>query len=99
MNGKNIVFDDNGPGPVNPSLITPLERVHNNNQSTENQTYKLLGIYFDENMTFNTHISKLCAKLTRSIYCLSKVKNILPPTALRTLYYLLIHSHQHRKCL
>ena len=25
MNGKNIFFDDNGPGPVNPSLITPLK--------------------------------------------------------------------------
>ena len=31
-----------------PNKIFPLERVHLNHPCIENQTYKLLGIYFDK---------------------------------------------------
>jgi len=89
-----IVFDDNdSDSPFDISKITKLDRVHMAHQSPDSRYYKLLGVLLDENLTFNDHVSCLCSKLSRSIYCLNKVKNFLPPQALKTLYFSLIHSH------
>ncbi len=93
MQDKQIIFNDNEPGEDNPSLIYPLERIANSNVNSDNKAYKLLGVYLDENLSFNTHIAILCKKLSRSIFCINKVKNILTKPALKTLYYSLVHSH------
>ena len=48
-----IIFDRNLPNtPHEPSLIHVLERIHNKHLSPESQAYKLLGIYLDENLSF-----------------------------------------------
>ena len=53
---------------------------------------QFLGITLDDKLSWNKHISMLCSKLSKSLYTLNKVKNILPKTSLRTLYFTLIHS-------
>jgi len=89
-----VVYDENEIGcPFNPDLVTTLERYHNNHQKPDCRTYKLLGIYLDEHLTFDLHVNNLCKKLSRSMYCIKTAKNNLNPPGLRSLYFALIHSH------
>ena len=89
-----VVFDNNEPGtPRNPDLVTPLERVHNNHEDENMRTYKLLGVYLDEHLLMDTHCVKLGKKLTKSLYFLRRVQNILTKEALRSLYFAIFHAH------
>ena len=92
--GKTLLYNDNeNLTNQNPSLVSELERIHNNHPIPENRSYKLLGIHFDEHLSFNHHIATLISKLNKSTYCISRAKNILPSKALISLYYALFHSH------
>ncbi len=55
-------------------------------------SYKLLGVNFDEHMSFDNHTTNLCNKLNRSLFCINKAKNFLTAKAVRILYSALIHS-------
>ena len=47
-----VVFDCNIPNtPHDPSLVYTLDCIHNKHPSLESQTYKLLGVYLDENLS------------------------------------------------
>ena len=52
-----------------------------------------MGITKDEKLNFAEHIIKFTCKISRSVGILSKLKNILPFTAYRKLYYSMFHSH------
>ena len=52
-----------------------------------------MGITIDEKLNFAERIITLTCKISRSVGILSKLRNILPFTALRKLYYSMIHSH------
>ena len=52
-----------------------------------------MGITIDENLNFAEHIIKTTCKISRSVGILSKLRNILPFTALCKLYYSMVHSH------
>jgi hypothetical protein len=68
-----LLYNENEPNePVDASLITPLERYHDNHLLKEGKAYKLLGIYLDELLSLNFHTEHLVSKLTRSLYLLSK---------------------------
>jgi len=54
---------------------------------------KYLGVYFDPNLNFKFHTQMLCKKISKSIYAIRTVKNILPESALCSLYFALLHSH------
>jgi hypothetical protein len=90
----NILFNDNEPNTDDdPNLIYPLARVHDNNPDPNNRTYKLLGIYLDEYLSLNHHVSQICSKLSRALFLIKKARFILPPSAMKTLYTALFHSH------
>jgi hypothetical protein len=94
LNGLDLYFNDNKPHDINnPSNIHTLERIHNNNANPLLRSYKLLGVYLDENLTLNHHFSILSNKLSRALFFIRRVKNLLPPSALLTLYYSLFHCH------
>jgi hypothetical protein len=93
LNSAKIFYDDNETGKNNPNLVYEIERYHSNHENNECRAYKLLGIYLDENFTLNKHIDILSGKLSKSLYCINKVKNFLSKKALITLYYALFHSH------
>jgi hypothetical protein len=101
MKGKKIpnnlaplVFNENEANmPFNPTLITNLERIHDNHPDKNCRSYKLLGIYLDEHLTLDHHVSNLVNKLTKSLYCIRAAKNNLNYKGLRSLYFALIHSH------
>ena len=93
MTGRNIFYDDNEPLAEDHHLVVPLERYHDGHLKPECRAYKLLGIYLDEHLSFNYHTNFLCSKLSRSLFCIRRAKNILTPSALKTLYFAFIQSH------
>jgi hypothetical protein len=93
-NLPDVLFNENEPNTqFNPTLVSKLERYHDNHEKSECRAYKLLGIYLDEHLNFNYHVKYLCNKLVQSLYCIKQAKNILTKKALRALYFALIHSH------
>ena len=92
--GKTLIFDNNDPiSPHNPNLVCELERIHNSHIDPSSRSYKLLGILFDEHLSFNYHIEYLKSKLSKALFCINRVKNFLPLKTLITIYHSLFHSH------
>ena len=89
-----VVFDENEIGlPRENCKITPLERVHNDSPLVHNRTYKLLGLYLDEHLSFDYHCDHVCSKIAQSNYIINRSKHFLPSKSLVTLYYALVQSH------
>ena len=94
LDGKKIIFESNDPSsPFNPDLVCELERIHNNHTDPSSRSYKLLGILLDEHLTFHHHIDYLKSKLSKTLFCINRVKNVLPQKNLTTIYQSLFHSH------
>ena len=55
--------------------------------------HKFLGVYIDEKLTFNDHISKICAKISRGIGMLRRLKPLVSQVVLKQLYYAFVYSH------
>jgi len=72
-----IYYNDNENENDDQNLIYEIERYHSNHEKTECRSYKLLGIYLDENLNLNHHTNVLCNKLSKSLFCI----NPLRPTA------------------
>jgi hypothetical protein len=86
-----LLFNNNEPGqPVDPDLITQIDRIHNGGVE---KCFKLLGVLFDEYLSFNAHIQQLCAKISKSLFCINRIKNFVNGDSLKQLYYAMIHSH------
>jgi hypothetical protein len=94
-NGLDVVFNSNDLNNVNPdpSLIHKLDKVCDNNNDDNMKSFKLLGVYFDEYLSFNKHISILAAKLSRANFLLRLVSNFVSNNTMRKLYFSLFHSH------
>jgi len=85
-----LYLNNNNDDLNDPALITTLSRV----TSTDNTpAIKYLGIFFDPQLNFKYHISHLTKKLSSALFALRRVKHILPPSTLKTLYYTLFHCH------
>ncbi len=86
-----VIYDSNEIGmPANPNLTYNIERIHNEG---ETKNFKLLGILFDEYLSFDAHINQLCSKISKSLFCLNRVKNFITPDIRKMLYFAMIHSH------
>jgi hypothetical protein len=76
--------------PDDPSLMFPIQRIYNNGDET---SFKLLGVHFDEYLSFDKHISHLCSKISKSLYCINRIKNFVDLDSLKKLYFAMVHSH------
>jgi hypothetical protein len=84
-------FNNNEPGkPVDPNLIYPIDRICNEGQE---KCFKLLGVMFDEYLSFDAHISHICTKISKSLFCINRIKNFVTKNSLLKLYYAMVHSH------
>jgi hypothetical protein len=91
---RHIIFNNNIIGqPVDPNLIHNVERIYTNHPDPNKRTYKSLGVYLDEYLSFNKHVSHICAKISRSIFCIKRAANFLSLKSLKSLYYAMIHPH------
>ena len=89
-----VTFNNNEIGVQNdPNNISILERVYIDNPEQEHKYYKLLGVYLDEYLSFDKHVSYICAKLARANFCIKRAANKLSIKALTSLYYALVHPH------
>ena len=70
--------------------IFPIERI---SKMFKVLAFKMLGIYFDENLSFDYHIKQTRNKVSKSIFYLNRAKNILTGKAFKSLYFALIHPH------
>ncbi len=80
-----LIYNGNEIGmPVNQDLIHPVERIHNEG---ETKNFKLLGVLFDEYLSFDDHINGLCAKISKSLFCINRIKIFVNQDTLKTLYF------------
>jgi hypothetical protein len=87
----NLFFNSNEIGqPEDPSLIFPIERIYNDGIT---KNFKLLGVLFDEYLSFDDHIVGICKKISKSLFCINRIKNFVKRDALLMLYYAMVHSH------
>ena len=90
-NIDDILFNNNEIGTVNDvSNIFKLERVYSDNPNIDSRNYKL---FFDEFLSFDKHISYICAKLSKANFCIKRASNKLSLKSLKALYYALVHPH------
>ena len=86
-----------------PSVTRHIESDHTlfiNNQAIErigdkfdNTSFKFLGIFIDETISWKKHIDKICTKISQANYVINKVKNTIPKQCLLTLYQSIIQCH------
>jgi hypothetical protein len=100
MKGKKITnppviyYNGNEPNQIHSdALVSVLERYHENHPQPDCRSYKLLGIFLDEHLSLEYHVTHICNKLTKSLYCIKQAKQLIPPDGLKSLYFALIHSH------
>ena len=85
-----IFIDNNNSNENDPSKIIEISRISSNDPVP---AIKYLGVFFDPQLNFKYHIAYLSKKLSNALFSLRQVKNVLPPFALKTLYYSLFHCH------
>jgi hypothetical protein len=91
--GEGVLFNNNDLGVNDESRIFELDRIYDDNPNVKDRSFKLLGVYLDENLSFTQHCNHISSKLSQSCYIINRVKNLLPRKALRTLYFSLFHPH------
>jgi len=86
-----LLFNSNEIGkPANNSLIFNIDRIHN---AGPERNFKLLGVLFDEYLSFDDHINLICTKLSKSLFCIRRIKNFIDQNTLKMLYFSMLHSH------
>ena len=83
-------INNNNPNGTDPNFISEINRIL---PSDKCPAVKYLGVFFDPNLNFKHHIQYISSKISRALYYLRTAKNFLPPPALKTLYYSLVHCH------
>ncbi len=64
-NIPDIIYNENEPDQsIDNTLITTLERYHDNHENADCKAYKYLGIYLDEYLSLDTHTTHLINKLS-----------------------------------
>ena len=65
-----------------------------NNVTLNKRNYiKFLGINVENHLTFVMHFGSISTKVSKGVGLIFKLNNTLPLSALKSLYYALIHSH------
>lgn len=58
----------------------------------QKETSKYLGLFFDQNMTWKTHIQTINAKIRKTVPKFYFLKELVPSSTLRIIYFALVHS-------
>ena len=53
---------------------------------------KILGVYFDNKLNFNTHIKKLCKKASQKLHALARLSNLMSIRQRKTIMNAFINS-------
>lgn len=82
---------------TNYMMFTPIKKhcnytvysISRNNRLKQTKAQKFLRIWFEDKLSWNTHVCKLTAELSKTLGCLYKIRDIIPLWLKRTLYYTL----------
>lgn len=85
----NIVYFSNSVNDKNTTIQIEMEQC--TLKSTDHT--KFLGLYLDKELNWSVHLSKLCSKLSSSLFALRTVKNKLEASSLIQVYYAIFESH------
>ena len=55
--------------------------------------YKYLGVYFDKDLNWKTHINHISQKISKACGSLAKIRNCVEIETLREIYHALIYSY------
>jgi hypothetical protein len=61
--------------------------------SSTEKYVKFLGLYLDENLSWEGHIKCIHRKISQALFCVQRLKNVLPMSVLKTIYFSTIQSH------
>jgi len=75
------------------TLSDTLERPIDDVRIEKVPSVKSPGIYIDENLTWHSHIDKLCKKIASAIGAIKRVKPFVPQSTLLNIYNSLVQSH------
>lgn len=78
---------------VNNSIKINNEVINQVGKYKNDESVKFLGLYIDKHLTWKEHINIISSKISRAIFAINRVKYFLPYKSLKSLYYVLIHSH------
>jgi hypothetical protein len=70
------------------NIIFSLRKVSN-----ELESIKVLGVSLDPKLSWNIHIAELCLKLSRVLFLLRRLKELVSSRFLRSLYFSFFHVH------
>ena len=73
--------------------ISPITVKINNIPLVNCESYKYLGIHFDQKLSWNTHISNISTKIAKACGMLTKLRHFVPIEILIDVFYALIHSY------
>ena len=65
----------------------------NGNNLEKCESYKYLGVIFDQNLTWQPHVEYICGKISKACGALSKIRHCVDIETLKSVYYALVHSY------
>ena len=93
LNATKTEFMLIGPRQRLSTLTDTLELSIGNVPIEQVSSVKSLGIYIDENLTWHSHIDKLCKKIASAIGAVKRVKPFVPQSTVLNIYNSLVQSH------
>ena len=80
-------------------IMTDLKILIENQEIQKVPSTKFLGLHIDHSLTWAEQIENIKLQLSKGLYILNKIKNMVPVNSLKSIYYTLIHSYLNYGCL
>lgn len=84
---KYIIFK-----PINKPMPVKITVLFKGEQIEQVSTQKFLGVWFQENLSWDNHINKLSSDLSKVVGSMYKISSLIPLTLKKAMYYALFHS-------
>lgn len=84
-----LFLNNNPPGECDISKISLIKMIPNN----ENKSIRMLGVLLDKNLNFSEHCKYIHGKISRSLFSLNQVKNILNKDCMKLVFQAHVQSH------
>ena len=94
LNNFPVFFDTNSEGENDALKVTKLSLVPNNNE----KSVRHLGIMFDNELSFKYQFQKIFSKISKIIFALNQMKNVLDTSHLKLLYNSYVKSNIEYCC-
>ena len=78
--------------------IGEINIIFDGHKLNPSSSIKYLGVFLDEHLNWNKHISDLCCKLRRANGALSKIRHYVPTNILLSVFHAIFNSHMRYAC-